>query len=65
MTEVVLVEAADTFTLVAVKGRLDAAGVGEAELKLTSQAKPAQGARRGIRHNCWCFACCGHRRHPG
>jgi anti-anti-sigma factor len=37
MTEVVLVEAADTFTYVAVKGNLDAAGVGQADLRLTSQ----------------------------
>ena len=45
MTEVILVEAADAFTHVAVRGRLDAAGVGEADLKLTSQTvtrhKPA------------------------
>jgi len=38
MTEVILVEAADGFTLVAVKGRLDAAGVGEVDLRLTTQA---------------------------
>lgn len=45
MTEVVLVEAADAFTYVAVKGSLDAAGVGEVDLKLTAQTvtrrKPA------------------------
>ena len=45
MTEVVLVEAAEAFTHVAVKGHLDAAGVGQADLKLTSQTvtrrKPA------------------------
>jgi anti-anti-sigma factor len=40
MTEVVLVEAADAFTHVAVKGKLDAAGVGEADLRLTSQTVP-------------------------
>jgi anti-anti-sigma factor len=37
MTEVVLVEATDTFTHVAVRGKLDAAGVGAVDLKLTSQ----------------------------
>jgi anti-anti-sigma factor len=45
MTEVILVEATDAFTNVAVRGRLDAAGVGEADLKLTSHTvtrrKPA------------------------
>lgn len=45
MTEVLLVEAADRFTHVAVKGNLDAAGVGEADLRLTAQTvtrhKPA------------------------
>jgi anti-sigma B factor antagonist len=45
MTEVLLVEATDAFTSVAVRGRLDAAGVGEVDLKLTSQTvarrKPA------------------------
>ena len=37
MAELNLIEAADAFTHVAVRGRLDAAGVGEVELKLTSQ----------------------------
>ena len=45
MTEVVLIEAAEGFTDVAVRGRLDAAGVGEVDLKLTAQTaarrKPA------------------------
>lgn len=45
MAELNLIEAAETFTHVAVRGRLDAAGVGEVELKLTSQTvarhKPA------------------------
>ena len=45
MTEVVLVEATDAFTNVAVRGRLDAAGVDEVGLTLTSQTvarrKPA------------------------
>jgi anti-anti-sigma factor len=45
MAEVVLVEAAETFTHVAVRGKLDAAGVGEVDLKLTSHTvarrKPA------------------------
>ena len=45
MTEVVLIEATDAFTHVAVRGKLDAAGVGEVDLKLTSQTvarhKPA------------------------
>lgn len=42
MTEVVLIEAADAFTIVAVRGRLDAAGVGEADLKLTAQTVSRQ-----------------------
>jgi len=42
MTEVVLVEAAETHTSVAVKGRLDAAGVGEVELKLTTHTVARQ-----------------------
>lgn len=37
MTEVLLLEATDAFTSVAVRGRLDAAGVGEVDLKLTGQ----------------------------
>ena len=45
MTEVVLIEAGEAFTSVAVRGRLDAVGVGQADLKLTSQTvarrKPA------------------------
>ena len=45
MADVILVEATETFTHVAVWGRLDAAGVGEVELKLTSHTvsrhKPA------------------------
>ena len=45
MTEVVLIEATEAFTHVAVRGRLDAAGVGEVDLKLTAQTaarrKPA------------------------
>jgi len=45
MTEVVLVEAVDAYTSVAVRGRLDATGVGEVEPKLTSHTvarrKPA------------------------
>lgn len=45
MTEVVLVEATEVCTVVAVRGRLDAAGVREVELKLISQTatrrKPA------------------------
>ena len=45
MTEVVLVEAAEAFTNVAVRGRLDAAGVGEVDLRLMSHTvarrKPA------------------------
>jgi anti-anti-sigma factor len=45
MSEVVLVEAKDAVTIVAVRGKLDAAGVGEVDLKLTSQTvtrrKPA------------------------
>jgi anti-anti-sigma factor len=45
MADVILVEAAEAFTHVAVWGRLDAAGVSEVELKLTSQTvarrKPA------------------------
>ena len=40
MAEVVLVEAAETFTHVAVRGKLDVAGVGEVDLKLTSQTVP-------------------------
>lgn len=45
MTEVILIEATDAFTNVAVRGKLDAAGVGEVDLKLTAQTaarrKPA------------------------
>jgi anti-sigma B factor antagonist len=45
MTEVVLIEATEAFTNVAVRGKLDAAGVGAVELKLTAQTaarrKPA------------------------
>ena len=45
MTEVILIEATEAFTNVAVRGRLDAAGVGEVDLKLTAQTaarrKPA------------------------
>ena len=37
MAEVVLVEATDAFTHVAVRGKLDAAGVSEVDLKLTAQ----------------------------
>jgi len=45
MAEVILVEAADTFTHVAVRGKLDAVGVSAADLPLTGQTvarrKPA------------------------
>jgi len=45
MTEVILLEAAGSFTHVAVRGKLDAAGVGEVDVRLTSQTvsrrKPA------------------------
>ena len=45
MAEVVLVSASDTFTHVAVRGRLDAAGVGQVDVRLTmetvSRRKPA------------------------
>jgi anti-anti-sigma factor len=45
MAEVVLVEAAETFTHVAVRGKLDVGGVGAVDLKLTSHVvarrKPA------------------------
>ena len=37
MTEVVLVEAADTFTHVSVRGNLDEAGVAQVDLALTTQ----------------------------
>lgn len=37
MAELNLIEATEALTHVAVRGRLDAAGVGEVELKLTSQ----------------------------
>lgn len=40
MTDVLLIEANDAYTCVAVRGKLDAAGVGEADLKLTSQTVP-------------------------
>lgn len=45
MTNITLVEAADTFTLVALRGRLDPDGVGAVESKLTAETvarrKPA------------------------
>jgi anti-anti-sigma factor len=40
MAEIVLVEATEAFTHVAVRGKLDAAGVGEVDLRLTSQTVP-------------------------
>ena len=40
MTEVALLEANDTFTHVAVRGKLDAAGVDAVDLRLTSHTVP-------------------------
>jgi anti-anti-sigma factor len=42
MTDVILIEAGTAYTHVAVQGPLDQVGVGEADLKLTSQLVPRQ-----------------------